>query len=105
MTQSDKWSGRPEVERYWAFCADVRSVLKELPARYRAVFRIEMPKSWPKEKRSNMDGQPHQQTPDLDNLVKALQDACGSDHHIHEVRATKVWSQTSSIEIEELKGQ
>jgi len=38
-----------------------------------------MPQSWSKKKREQMHGQPHQQRPDLDNLLKALADAIYED--------------------------
>ena len=36
---------------------------------------FEMPKSWSKKKKSEMDGQPHTSPPDLDNLQKLVCDA------------------------------
>jgi Holliday junction resolvase RusA-like endonuclease len=39
------------------------------------VFVLAMPKSWSKTKRRTMNGQPHQQRPDGDNLYKAVLDA------------------------------
>jgi Holliday junction resolvase RusA-like endonuclease len=66
------------------------------------VFHIPMPRSWSKKKRSVMNGQPHKQRPDADNLFKALADAIyGEDSHIHDVRISKVWSETGRIEIRE----
>ncbi len=38
-----------------------------------------MPKSWSKKKKLEFGGQPHQQKPDLDNLLKGYQDALAKD--------------------------
>jgi Holliday junction resolvase RusA-like endonuclease len=38
-----------------------------------------MPASWSKKKREEMDRQPHQNKPDLDNLIKAFKDALLSE--------------------------
>jgi Holliday junction resolvase RusA-like endonuclease len=47
-----------------------------------------------------MLGEYHQQTPDLDNLIKALGDAMYSDDsHIARICATKVWAEDGFIEI------
>ena len=43
------------------------------------VFVLPMPKSWSKKKKLKMDGRPHTQTPDKDNLEKALLDAIYPD--------------------------
>ena len=46
--------------------------------------------------------QPHQQTPDLDNLVKALLDSLPfekGDAHVHYVVKNKIWSDVGGIMI------
>jgi Holliday junction resolvase RusA-like endonuclease len=61
-----------------------------------------MPTSWSKQKKEAMNDQMHQQTPDLDNLAKALFDALfENDCQIHDVRLSKVWGHTGRIEIRE----
>lgn len=42
-------------------------------------FHISMPESWSKKKKLEMVGKKHQQRPDLDNLVKAFQDALSDE--------------------------
>ena len=93
MTQRDKWAKRPAVLRYRAFCDEVRANEVKLPEDGSIVtFVMPMPKSWSKKKKDEMDGAPHQQKPDLDNLVKALGDACYTeDCKIHCIAARKVW--------------
>ena len=64
------------------------------------IFHIKMPKSWSKKKKLEMDGEPHRQTPDVDNLGKALLDSVfGNDAHISDIRITKVWANMGAIEI------
>jgi len=61
-----------------------------------------MPKSWPKYKKEKMVGRPHQQKPDLDNLLKALVDACYQEDkgiwNYGELK--KLWDYKGSIIIE-----
>ena len=78
QTQRDKWlrPPRPVVAKYRAFKDEVRYFNVLLPtARANVTFCIPIPKSWSKAKKDNYIGKPHQQTPDLDNLLKALGDA------------------------------
>jgi len=58
-----------------------------------------MPKSWSKKKKEEMYCQPHKQRPDLDNLIKALQDClCEEDSHIHTyLDVSKVWGKDGAI--------
>lgn len=103
MTRADKWKKRPEVLRYRAFCDEVRLnkvTLQE--SGYHVIFVLPMPPSWSKKKRALMDGKPHQQKPDKDNLEKALLDALfGEDSHIWDGRVTKIWGETGKIVIRE----
>lgn len=72
----------------------------ELPDAYAVVFHIPMPASWSKKKCLEMHGKPHQQTPDTDNLAKALQDALRpQDSGIWSCWVEKRWAETGSIEI------
>ena len=83
MTQRDRWKKRKCVESYWTFKDQVREsglVLAEEPT---MVFEMPMPTSWSKKKKAEMEGRPHQQKPDADNLAKALMDAaCNDDAYI-----------------------
>lgn len=101
MTQRDKWKKRPVVLRYLAFCDECRSLGVTVPeSGAHIVFNMPMPTSWSKKKKTEMLGRPHQQRPDIDNLSKALFDAVYSDDStIWDVRTTKLWAETGSIEI------
>ena len=106
MTRRDKWAKREVVVAYRAFC----DALNAHAARLRFVpplcgahitFHIAMPESWSGKKRLRMDGTPHQQKPDKDNLEKAFWDALLPDDskvwHTGEVK--KVWASWGRIEV------
>jgi len=101
QTRADKWNKRPCVMRYRAFADDVRLCGIEIPeSGSHVTFHMPMPRTWSKKKKALMDGTPHQQTPDWDNLAKSLCDAAHSnDSFIYDFRATKVWSYVGAIEI------
>ncbi len=102
MTKRD--CHRPSAKRYWAFKDQVKIFNVQLPY-YGAtvVFVLPMPKSWSKKKKSKMNGKPHQQTPDLDNLLKALGDAVyQEDKKIYDICVSKRWGFVGGIFIYEL---
>ena len=104
QTRSDKWKKRPSVLRYRAFADELRLRIGSLDLNGCTVtFGLPMPKSWSKKKKNEMDGQPHTQTPDLDNLLKALGDALYSDDSgIHTLNGLKkVWSRDGYLLIKE----
>lgn len=75
QTRSDVWKKRPAVLRYRAFADECRAAGIEVRDGDTVVFAVSMPKSWSALKRHLMQGAPHKQKPDLDNLLKALMDA------------------------------
>jgi len=98
MTQRDRWKKRDCVVRYHAFKDEVRLRGIELGDKVVAEFRVPMPKSWSKKKKSDMAGQPHQQKPDIDNFLKSLLDACfDDDSKVWSVTATKRWAEEGAI--------
>ena len=105
MTQRDRWLNPPRkaVQKYRWFCDLVRAYNVELPKSGACItFRLPMPASWSAKKKKAMDGKPHEQVPDWDNLGKALSDAVyGQDCIISDIRIKKVWAKTGWIEIEE----
>lgn len=104
MTQRDRWKHRPVVDRYHAFCDELRLHLPgyELPERLHLIFYLSMPKSWSKKRRAELAGRPHNQKPDVDNLAKAFMDAfhC-EDKHVYSLVAEKYWSEYGAIVIAE----
>jgi len=103
MTKRDKWLSppRPAVSRYWSFKDRVRELGISVPeSGSHLTFFLPMPKSWTKKKKALMDGCPHQQTPDKDNLEKALLDAIyDQDCHVWDSRVTKRWSSEPGIDV------
>ena len=104
MTQSDKWKKRPATARYWAFKDECRALGVSVPeSGSHIVFVLPMPASWSKKKRSEMNGKPHQQRPDKDNLEKALLDAVlDEDCRVWDSRVTKFWGEKGMIMIDQL---
>jgi Holliday junction resolvase RusA-like endonuclease len=99
QSRRDKWAKRKCVVEYRNFCDLCRAEKMELPViGAHVTFVLPMPQSWSEKKRLTMDGKPHQQTPDLDNMCKALADALyGNDSVLWDVRITKVWGRTGKI--------
>lgn len=91
------------MRRYWLYKEWVRLLGIEVPpGGSHIIFVIPMPDSWPKKKRAEMRGKPHQATPDKDNLEKGLLDAIyAQDKHIFDSRVTKIWGDEAAIFIDE----
>lgn len=85
----------------WAHHRPEGEVLPPIP--FGLKFHIEMPPSWSNKKRLARHGLPHCQTPDLDNLQKAVVDALfpkkrGGDSHLWKVlECEKVWWEEGQI--------
>lgn len=103
MTQRDRWKVRPPVARYRAFCDQVRLHDTKVPAcGAHIIFVMPMPQSWSSKKKALHLGKAHLQTPDADNLMKALLDAVyDEDSGVWDVRATKVWGYEGKIIIKQ----
>lgn len=106
MVRSDKWKKRSIVTDYFSWRNAFRLLCNQ--AGYKVLepvlditFIIAMPGSWSEKKRVLMDGKPHQQRPDRDNLLKSVQDAFNvDDGFVWAGRTTKVWGYTGKIMIE-----
>lgn len=105
MTQRDKWLKPPRkpVALYWAFKEVLNSTAKSagfvMPESDYHIFAIiQMPHSWPEKKKNLMDGTPHQQKPDKDNIEKGILDALlGDDSKVWDGRMTKRWGISGRI--------
>jgi|SRR5688572_28597918 len=104
QTRSDKWKERPCVVRYREWADRAREHAGAIPpAAQRAdiVAYLPLPASWSQRKRNKMAGMPHQQKPDIDNLIKSALDALLSrDQGIHEIRAKKRWADANGPRVE-----
>ncbi len=103
MTQSDKFNKRPCVIRYRAFADELRLRCNlqgiEITTCLNAIFTLPMPKSWSNKKKAGMNGKPHQQKPDIDNICKALLDPLlKDDSGVHQLIVSKIWGNEVSIE-------
>lgn len=102
MTISDKWKKRTCVTKYHAFkdqftlnCNVQGYFLEEI---LDIQFIIPMPNSWSQKKKCKMDGRPHQQTPDTDNILKSVMDSFKiNDGFVWNVKAVKVWGYEGRI--------
>lgn len=105
MTRRDKFKKRPVVLKYRAFKDECRIRKLTLPeSAYHLVFVLPMPNTWPEKKKVEMDGQPMQQTPDKDNLEKAVLDALFTeDSQIWDGRVTKYWGREPMIIVREIE--
>jgi len=103
MTQSDKWKKRPATDKYWKYKDDLKLlcfICRWTPKEDLDIkFILPMPRTWSEKKKKKMDGQPHKQKPDLDNLIKAFKDALLiEDSHIHTYQnMQKVWGREGQI--------
>lgn len=104
MVQSDKWKNprRPCVQRYFDFRDEVKRLKIKVDNGDSIRFILPMPDSWSKKKKAKLDGEGHMQTPDLDNLLKALLDAIMTqDKGIYYLSGlTKVWGKEGRIIID-----
>jgi Holliday junction resolvase RusA-like endonuclease len=96
MTRGDRWRHRQIVDHYFAFKDQLVLMANfnkfELGDKYKVEFFIKMPDSWSLKKKKLMEGKPHQQKPDLDNLLKAVQDCLlDKDESIYCIEASKCW--------------
>ena len=100
MTRSDKWKVRKATSTYWAF-SDLLTLQANLQGftlsdRISLTIDLPMPESWSKKKRAEMNMQPHTQKPDIDNILKSVQDILmKEDSSIWEIHATKRWTDKS----------
>jgi Holliday junction resolvase RusA-like endonuclease len=106
MTQRDKWKNRPIVNRYNTYKDILRlqansQGLETIPSVIESLFfYVPMPKSWSKKKKAAMVGRIHEQTPDIDNLLKGFMDTlCREDKHVAYFKngLGKFWSEEGAI--------
>lgn len=107
MTRSDKWKHRTCVDSYFVFKNKLKFEAKRvkmpmLPGDIELIkFLFPMPKTWSKKKKAEMLGKPHQQTPDVDNCLKAVFDSLlKQDKIIWSVRVEKYWVNEGKIIIQ-----
>ena len=89
---------------YWNYKTEINRLVGNYPIDLNGIigvsFIMPMPKSWSKTKKLEMDGKPHQQKPDLDNLIKAVKDCLLiEDSHVwkYDPPPEKVWGRVGMI--------
>ena len=92
------------IKRYFLWKETVAWLAQQagytVPGVFKACFILPMPESWKPDKKRDMTGKAHEQTPDLDNLEKAFIDAiCEDDKHIHTHQTRKVWGSVGKIQV------
>ena len=105
MTQRDRWKKRDCVNNYYGFKDLIvlqanQKGLQSLPDSIEhLIFVIPMPESWSQKKKNEYEGSPHKQRPDLDNMLKSVQDClCKEDKHIWQIKhLSKIWGKTGKI--------
>jgi Holliday junction resolvase RusA-like endonuclease len=105
MVRSDKWAKRQVVMDYFSWRTAFVLMCNKQGYRLQPVlnitFIIQMPASWSEKRKKLMDGQPHQQKPDRDNMLKGCQDAFNvDDGFVWDGRTTKLWGRKGKIIIE-----
>lgn len=99
QTRADAYKGRPVVLRYRAYKDEIRLRRVEVaPRGAHILFVLPMPASWSKRKKRQMNSEPHESVPDIDNLAKGLLDALfDDDAHISDIRISKQWGHVGGI--------
>ena len=103
QTKRDKFLDppRPCVRKYLNFKEEIERYSVVVPENgAHVIFRIAMPKGWTESQKQDINGTPHQRTPDVDNLLKGLLDAIYTDDAcVWDIRVSKFWAFDHSIEI------
>lgn len=113
MSSSDRWKTNPNhldplkrqrtaVTRYFKFKDEIRSEIAKFGISIEdcvdVVFVMPMPDSWSEKKKEKMNGLPHSQRPDIDNMVKGFMDALfKEDSHIWSLKCEKRWGYKGAI--------
>lgn len=107
MTKADTWKKRPVVEKYWKFKDNIKAQAKrqgfKLGQAYKVTFYLPLPKSMSMKRKQVMIGKPHKLRPDLDNLLKSLNDTLmEEDSGVYYITAQKKWAIGGKIIVENL---
>jgi Holliday junction resolvase RusA-like endonuclease len=105
MTRSDAWKKRPVVEKYWKFKDSINAQAKKqnfkLGRAYKVTFIVALPKSMSMKRKNALNGKPHMLRPDLDNMLKSLNDCLmEEDSSVHYIAARKIWGIGGKIIVE-----
>ena len=104
QSQRDKWKPSKPTKKFRAFRDYVYYTTRKAPPAAKVTgidltFLVPMPKSWTMKKKKEKVGTWHRQTPDIDNLIKAVLDSVypDGDAEIPAVKARKAWTGGSGV--------
>lgn len=99
MTQRDRWKKRASVLRYFAYRDAIRAQAGtfQLLGTLTIAFYLPVPKSWSGVKKDRLIDKPHEQRPDLSNLIKGFEDCFDhlegwDDSMVWRINAQKRWT-------------
>ena len=107
LVYSDKWSKRPTATKYYNYKNTLIFLAKlnrfVLQPEMELIFEMPIPKGGSKKQQEEYRqrlGTPHQQKPDIDNLIKGFMDAMAKeDSHVWNISARKVWAKDGKIKV------
>lgn len=102
LVHSDKWKKRPIAIRYFEYKERIKALALELGYELTPVLNIlfimPMPRTWTYKKKESLVNMPHQQTPDIDNLIKGTMDSMiTQDNFVWSINASKIWGERGCI--------
>lgn len=109
MTHGDKFLTRKCVRNYYDFKDNL--IWQSTEQNYKPTNEIELtfylpfPKSYSDKKKKDLNLKPHNQKPDLDNMIKAVLDVLfKEDKDIYRINASKFWinSEVGMITLKDL---
>jgi len=105
MVRSDKYKKRPVVLNYWAFKDRITRQAKakgfKLGNAYKVTFIMPLPASLSEKKKEEYDGTHHMIRPDIDNMLKAVNDCLLlEDSAVYYVVCRKKWGREGKIILE-----
>ena len=104
QSRRDVWQPRDCVLRYRQLRDAIRAAAGQVDQQAGLIiakFYVPMSDSWGEAKKRQMDGKPHQQPPDTDNLYKAFSDVLiEQDGVVFAVLASKAWCRAGAERIE-----
>jgi Holliday junction resolvase RusA-like endonuclease len=99
MTNRDKWKKRQCVRKYFNYKNFLKANLITIQnSSNHIIFVIEMPRTWSMKQKIRMEGIPHQNRPDCDNLLKGFLDSVvKEDKLIWDIKISKIWGRFGKI--------
>jgi Holliday junction resolvase RusA-like endonuclease len=103
MTVADRWKKRPIILRYFDFKDEIVKQAEEQGFILGNIIYLKFYMPIPKSRKRLVEGEPHLQRPDVDNMEKGILDCLlKEDSKVWFAIASKVWSSTPRIEISNL---